>query len=133
MSGQNNDQITYNQFSPLQWTAGFCRAIREVSDFGVKEHILEYVINLLGEAMDFLWAKASHAVLFCQMGQGEIVGWSDNDNIDIESEGLMHSDTSHKLVQMGQIKKVLARRFHVFSLIKTHVCKRTHIRQGGSL
>ena len=31
-SSQNKDRITYNQLSPVQWMAGFCRIIREESD-----------------------------------------------------------------------------------------------------
>ena len=32
LSGQNKDRITYNQLSPVQWMAGFCRSIWEESD-----------------------------------------------------------------------------------------------------
>ena len=40
----------------------------------VREHMLDYVIDLLDDATDFSWAsvKASHAVLLCRMEQGEI-------------------------------------------------------------
>ena len=33
----------------------------------IREHILDYIINLLDDATDFYWAlaKASHAVLLC--------------------------------------------------------------------
>ena len=50
----------------------------------IKEHMLDYVINLLEDANDFSWAstKASHAVFLCQMEQGEVVGWSDVEKID---------------------------------------------------
>ena len=45
--------------------------------------MLDYVINLLEDANDFLWAsaKASHVVLLCQMEQEEVVGWLDVDPI----------------------------------------------------
>ena len=32
LAGQNKDRVTYNQLSPIQWMAGFCRTIREESD-----------------------------------------------------------------------------------------------------
>ena len=50
----------------------------------VREHMLDYVINLLDDTTDFSWAsaKASHAVLLCRMEQGEIVRWSNTDKID---------------------------------------------------
>ena len=46
LSGQNKDRITYNQLSPVQWMAGFCRSIREESDTKIREHMLDYVIDL---------------------------------------------------------------------------------------
>ena len=71
---QNKDQISYNQLSPIQWMAGFCRSIKEEPDSKIKEHMLDYGINLLEDATDFSWssAKASHAVLLCHMEQGEV-------------------------------------------------------------
>ena len=50
----------------------------------VKEHMLDYLINLLEDANDFSWAsaKASHAVLLCRMEQGEVVSWADVDKND---------------------------------------------------
>ena len=42
----------------------------------IKEHMLDYVINLLENANDFSWAsaKASHAVLLFRVEQGEVIG-----------------------------------------------------------
>ena len=84
LAGQNKDRITYNQLTPLQWMTGFCRSMREETNMQIKEHMLDYVINLLEDANDFSWAsiKASHAVLLCRMEQGEVVGWSDVEKID---------------------------------------------------
>ena len=81
LAGQNKDRVTYNQLSPIQWMAGFCRTIREESDMAVREHMLDYVNNLLDDANDFSWAsaKASHAVLLCRMEQGEITVWSETE------------------------------------------------------
>ena len=81
LSGQNKDRVTYNQLSPVQWLAGFCRSIREESDTKIREYMLDYIIDLLDDATDFSWAsaKASHAVLLCRMEQGEIgSGWKPN-------------------------------------------------------
>ena len=47
LSGQNKDRITYNQLSTIQWMAGFCRSIIEESEMSVKEHMLDYVIDLV--------------------------------------------------------------------------------------
>ena len=45
--------------------AGFCRILKEESNVENKEHMLDYLIQLLEDANDFSWdaAKASHAVL----------------------------------------------------------------------
>ena len=84
LAGQNKDRVTYNQLSPIQWMAGFCRTIREKSDIVTKEHMLDYVINLLDDATDFSWAsaKASHGVILCRIEQGEIAGWDQTEKID---------------------------------------------------
>ena len=50
-----------------------------------KEHMLDYVFNLLDDATDFSWAsaKASHATLLCRMEQGKITGdWQEIEKID---------------------------------------------------
>ena len=41
--------------------------------------MLDYLIALLDDADDFSWqsAKASNAVLLCQMEKGEIISWSE--------------------------------------------------------
>ena len=50
----------------------------------VREHMLDYVIDLLDDATDFSWAsaKASHVVLLCLMEQGEIKSWSETEKIE---------------------------------------------------
>ena len=50
----------------------------------IKEHMLDYVFNLLRDVNDFSWAsaKASHAVLQCRTEQGGVVGLSDVEKID---------------------------------------------------
>ena len=82
--GQNKDRVTYNQLSPVQWMAVFCRTIREESDIIIREHMLDCVVYLLNDATGFPWssAKASHVVLMCSMAQGEIKSWFETENID---------------------------------------------------
>ena len=84
LSGHSKDRVTYNQLSPVQWMAGFCRTMRDEPNSDIKDKMLDYVINLLDDAQDFSWvsAKASHAVLLCRMEQGEITSWSETEKID---------------------------------------------------
>ena len=64
--------------------AGFCQTMREESAITIREHILDYVIDLLDDATDFSWssAKASNAVLLCRMEQGEIKSWLETEKIE---------------------------------------------------
>ena len=107
LSGQNKDRVTYNQLSPIQWMAGFCRTIREESDITVREHMLDHVIDLLDDATDFSWpsAKASHVVLLCRMEQGEIKNWSETEKIDrVRRAHAQRYGTAQSAVQKGQDK-----------------------------
>ena len=65
LAGQTKDRISYNQLSPIQWMVGFCRSIKDESDSKIREHMLDYCINLLEYATDFSWssAKTTHAIL----------------------------------------------------------------------
>ena len=105
--GQNKDMVTYNQLSPVQWMAGFCQTTREESDIKVREHMLDYVIDLLDDATEFSWssAKASHAVLLCHMEQGEINSWLETDKCDrvCRAHAQRHS-TSQGISQRTQDK-----------------------------
>ena len=107
LSGQNKDRITYNQLSPVQWMAGFCRSIREESDTKIREHMMDYVIDLLDDATDFSWtsAKASHAVLLCRMEQGEIGSGLETNKIDmIHRAHAQRHNTGQGSVQRAQDK-----------------------------
>ena len=57
LSGHNQDRVTYNQLSPVHWIAGFCRTMQEKSDITIREHMLDYVIDLLDDATDFSWSS----------------------------------------------------------------------------
>ena len=74
MSGVNKERVSYDQLTVIQWVAGFGCTMRDESDPDVRQHMLEHLIALMDDANDFSWtsAKASHAVLLCQMEQGEV-------------------------------------------------------------
>ena len=77
LTSQNKQRVTYNQLTSIQWMAGFCWIMREDPVSENRDSMLDYVINLLEDAMDFSWssAKASYADLLCLMEQGEIGDW----------------------------------------------------------
>ena len=84
LAGSTKDRVSYNQLNITQFMVGFCRIMREESCQTTKDHMLDYIISLLDDSNDFSWqaAKASHAVLLCQMEQGEVTSWSQTDKID---------------------------------------------------
>ena len=58
--------------------------MREETNQNLKDHMLNYLIDLMDDANDFSWsaANASHAVLLCCMEQGEVTGYDQVDRID---------------------------------------------------
>ena len=84
LSGSSKERISYDQLTMPQWMAGFCRTMREETNQNLKDHMSNYLIDLMDDANDFSWsaAKASHAVLLCRMEQGEVTGYDQVDGID---------------------------------------------------
>ena len=63
--------------------ARFCRSMRGEKCDESKDSMLDCLIALLDDTNGFSWqsAKASHAILLCQMEQGEISSWSETDKM----------------------------------------------------
>ena len=74
LSGSQKERVSYDQLSVVQWVTGFCRIMRDEQNRDIQNSMLDYMIALFDDADDFSWdaAKASHAILLCQMEQGEI-------------------------------------------------------------
>ena len=55
-------------------TVGDNQMISEESEVTVKDHMLEYLLDLMEDSHDFWWqaAKGCHAVLSVKMGQGKV-------------------------------------------------------------
>ena len=53
LAGNTKDRITYNQLNITQWTAGFCRIMKEENCRMTKDHMLDYLIALLDDSNDF--------------------------------------------------------------------------------
>ena len=47
LSGTNKERVTYDQLSPVQWMAGFCRTMSDQPDTKIREHMLDYIIQML--------------------------------------------------------------------------------------
>ena len=65
-----------------QWVAGFSCIIREESHPNIRNHMLEYMTDLMEDSHDFGWsaAKASHAVLLCRMEDAKVT-WGETNKI----------------------------------------------------
>ena len=73
LAGTSKERVTYDQMSTVQWMIGFCRTMRDQNYLKLREFMLAYLINLLGDANDLYWgtAKANHALLLCRVEQGK--------------------------------------------------------------
>ena len=62
---------------------GFVKNVLEEKDLNCREKMLMYLGDLMEDATDFSWsnAKASHAVLLCEMERGAVT-WQDTGRID---------------------------------------------------
>ena len=83
LGGPSKQRLSYDQLNLTQFVQGFAKNILEESDHECREKMLNYLADLMEDANDFSWAnaKASHAVLMCEMERG-VVGWSDTTRID---------------------------------------------------
>ena len=99
LSGSSKERISYDQLSMPQWMAGFCRTMREETNLNLRDHMLNYLIDLMDDATDFSWsaAKASHAVLLCCMEQGEVTGYDQVDRIDRMNKPLGFTSKTGKI------------------------------------
>ena len=63
--------------------AGFAQIIREEQNNQTRNHMLEYLSNIMEDSHDFGWqaAMASHAVLLCKMEESKI-DWHETNKID---------------------------------------------------
>ena len=79
LAGSKKERVQYDQLSMPQWVAGFCHIMKEETNLGNKNSMLEYLISLFEDVQDFSWdaASASHAVLLCRMEQGDVKNYTD--------------------------------------------------------
>ena len=84
LSSSEKERVQYDQLNVTQWIAAFCRIRKEETNLENKEHMLDYLIQLLEDANDFSWdaAKASNAVLLCRMEQGDVKNYMQVEKID---------------------------------------------------
>ena len=83
LGGQNRQRLTYDQITMPQFVQGFVKNILDEQNEQNREHMLQYLGDIMEDASDFSWqsAKASHAVLLCEMERGKVT-WQDTARID---------------------------------------------------
>ena len=81
--GGFKQRISYDQLNMAQFAQGFVKNVLDESDSQCREHMLTYFCDLMEDANDFSWAsaKASHAVLLCEM-ERRALDWSDTNRLD---------------------------------------------------
>ena len=82
LKGNRKTRPTYNDLTITQWVSRFVWCIQEKSD-AAKEHMLDYLGNLIEDAFDFSWdaAKASNAIALTNM-EADRLKWTDTDKFD---------------------------------------------------
>ena len=83
LGGTTKQRLSYDQLTWSQWVQGFARNILDEKSQKTREIMLTYLCDLMEDTTDFSWqgAKASHAVLLCEMERGAVT-WSDTGRID---------------------------------------------------
>ena len=83
LGGQTRQRVTYGQLTMPQFVKGFVKNILDEKNLENREFMLRYLGDIMEDTSDFSWvsAKASHAVLLCEMERGQVV-WSDTSRID---------------------------------------------------
>ena len=83
LGGTARQCVTYDQLTLTQWVPSFCRNILEEKSGKRKDLMVAYLADLMEDATDFTWqgAKATHAVLLCEMERGSLQ-WEDTDRLD---------------------------------------------------
>ena len=97
--------MSYDALTLSQWIAGFSQIIREDTCTDTRNHMLDYLTDLMEDSHDFGWqaAKGSHAVLLCRMEDGK-VAWDETSKIDrIRRAHAQRMTTGHS--QNSQNKK----------------------------
>ena len=131
LGGNSKQRVSYDQLSWSQWVQGFVRNILEEKSNKTRKNMLNYLSDLMEDATDFSWqgAKASHAVLLCDMERGD-VSW---DVVLTESEEHMLKNTFRTLEISVEMVMILA---HVPGSVKCfklgHVLSPRTMRQMGT-
>ena len=83
LRGSSWQQLAYDQISLTQFIQGFVKNVLDEESNVNRECMLQYLGDLMEDATDFSWqnAKASHAVLLCEMERGRVT-WGDMTRID---------------------------------------------------
>ena len=80
LSGSKKERLQYDQLSVTHWVAGFCRIMKE-ENVENKEHMLDYLIQLLEDTSNFSWDEAN-AVLLCRMEHGDVKNYMQVEKVD---------------------------------------------------
>ena len=81
--GEKGSLLAPKPKSMSQWVAGFAQIITEEQNNQTRNHMLEYLSDIMEDSHDFGWqaAKTSHAVLLCKMEESKIY-WHETNKID---------------------------------------------------
>ena len=132
LGGQNRQRLTYDQITMPQFVQGFVKNILDEQNEQNREHMLQYLGDIMEDASDFSWqsAKASHAVLLCEMERGKVT-WQDTARIDRVRRAYVQKHQGSGRQNWGQ-KMGIKNPGSVSSTEVAHVHLKRTTRLGGS-
>ena len=121
LGGSTKQRISYDQLGLTQFVQGFVKNVLEEENQNYKANMLQYLADLMEDATDFSWAsaKASHAVLLCEMERGSMK-WSDTTRIDRIRRAHAQKHTSFK---SNWVKNSDSKKPWFCKAFQTNVCR----------
>ena len=102
---------TYDQLEECQWFLGFLKQRQAETDHVIREHMIEYLVELMQDAVDFGWpsAKGAHFVLVHRIGDG-MANWSDISSVHKIRE--RYTKTANQKTDTNHLKPVPCFKFN---------------------
>ena len=100
--GTHRGKPTYEQLDECQWLLGFLRQRQVAKSMSIKENMIEYLIDLLQDAVDFSWpaAKGAHFVVNHRIING-LASWDDLSSVKKFRERFVKSTNSTNSTNSG--------------------------------
>ena len=106
--GTMRKRPTYDQLTTCQWILGYLRIRQEETDSNIREHMIEYLTELMQDACDYSWesAKGAHSVLLHRMADG-VVNWGQVKEVQKIRKRYAQTTATHSQDKHSKSQKVV--------------------------